>query len=45
MNYGGEYNLIVRQLAEFVKLIRGEESAVCTPEYGREIIRILKEVI
>ena len=45
VNYGGEYNLIARQLAEFVKLIRGEESAVCTPEYGREIIRILKEVI
>ena len=27
------------------KLIRGEESAACTPEYGREIIRVLKEVI
>jgi predicted dehydrogenase len=45
VNCGGEYNLIVRQLAEFVKLIRGEESAACTPEYGREIIRVLKEVI
>ena len=39
------YPLIERQLAEFLKLLRGEESEICTPEYGREIIRILKEVI
>ena len=44
-NYGGEQNLIERQLKEFIQLLRGEESAVCTPEYGREIIRILKNVI
>ena len=44
-NFGGEYNLIVRQLEEFVKFVRGEASEVCTPEYGREIIRILKEFI
>lgn len=42
---GGSRELIPEQLEEFVKLLRGEESAVCTPEYGREIIRILKEVI
>ena len=42
---GGERNLPVRQLEEFIKLLRGEESAVCTPEYAREIIRVLKEFI
>lgn len=45
INYGGEYNLIARQLEEFVKFVRGEASEICTPEYGREIIRILKKFI
>ena len=45
VNYGGEYNLITRQLEEFIKFVRGEESAICTAEYGREVIRILKEFI
>lgn len=45
VSHGGDRNLIQKQLEEFVKLIRGEKSAVCTPEYGREIIRILKEFI
>jgi hypothetical protein len=44
-NHGGNRELIPAQLEEFVKLLKGEESAVCTPEYGREIIRVLKEVI
>ena len=39
------YPLIERQLSEFLKLLRGEGSEICTPEYGREIIRILKEFI
>ena len=45
VHHVGERNLIAKQLEEFIKLIRGEESSVCTPEYGREIIRILKEFI
>ena len=45
VSYGGEYDLITRQLSEFIKLLRGEESAVCTPAYGREIIRLLKKII
>ena len=44
-NHGGSRELIPAQLEEFIKLLRGEESAVCTPEYGREIIRVLKEII
>ncbi len=42
---GGERPLIESQLTEFLKLLRGEKSEICTPEYGREIIRILKEFI
>ena len=45
VNRGGERNLPSCQLEEFIKLLLGEESAVCTPEYGREIVRILKEFI
>lgn len=43
--YGGEHMLISAQLCEFLKLLRGEKSEICSPEYGREIIRILKEII
>lgn len=42
---GGKAEHFDRQLTEFLKLVRGEESEICTPEYGREIIRVLKEII
>ena len=33
------------QIVEFVKYIKGEESRVATDEYGREIIKVIKEII
>ena len=42
---GGVKPMFVRQLEEFVKLIRGEKSEICTSEYGREIIRILEKIV
>ncbi len=36
-------DLMHPQLAEFVKMLKGEESLVATPEYGREIMRVLDE--
>lgn len=44
-SYGGSCELIPCQLEEFIKLLRGEESEMVTFEYGREIIRILKQFI
>ena len=41
----GDRDLLIKQLAEFIKLIRGEESEICSPEYGREIIRVLKKIV
>lgn len=45
VNYGGTRYLLEEQLAEFVKYVRGEESRVVTPEYGREIIRVLEKAL
>lgn len=33
------------QLEEFYKLLKGEKSDVVTPEYGRDIIRVLEDAI
>lgn len=38
-------NLFTEQLAEFLKYVKGEESIVVTPEYGKEIIRVLEEIL
>lgn len=36
-------NEIEEQLSEFLKLLNGEKSEVVTPQYGREVIRVLEE--
>ena len=33
------------QLEEFIKYLDGEESEIVTPEYGREVIRVIEEVV
>lgn len=33
------------QLCEFIKLLKGEESEVVTPEYGKEIIAVLEKAL
>lgn len=45
VNYGGRKNLIADQLVEFVKYIRGEDSRMVLPDYGREIIRVLEQIL
>lgn len=42
LDYNDEF--ITFQLEEFVKLMKGEPSEVVTPEYGREVIRVLEEI-
>lgn len=36
--------LIVTQLIEFIKLLKGEESEIVTPEYGREVIKVIEKI-
>ena len=45
MPYGGNEEALPRQLEEFVKFLKGEESMIVTTEYGREIIRVLEEIL
>lgn len=39
------YTLFEEQIAEFVKLCRGEASRVVTPEYAREIIKVVQKAV
>lgn len=45
VKYEGTYNLIERQLEEAIKWLKNEKNELVTPEYGREIIRVLQEVV
>jgi len=36
---------LARQFNDFVKLLKGEETNIVTPEYGREIIRVLEGIL
>lgn len=45
VNHGGERRLMLSQLEEFVKYLKGEESEVVTAEYGKEVIRILQKLV
>lgn len=42
---GGTQEALPGQLEEFVKFLKGEESMIVTPEYGREIIRVLEGIL
>ncbi len=42
---GGNEEALPGQLEEFVKFLKGEENMIVTPEYGREIIRVLEEIL
>lgn len=42
---GGTEEALPGQLEEFVKFLKGEESMIVTPEYGREIISVLEGVL
>jgi predicted dehydrogenase len=39
------HDLFRDQLAEFVKLMRGESSEVVTPDYGRRVIKVLEDAV
>lgn len=45
VKYEGTYNLLEKQLEETIKWLKGEENELVTPECGRDIIRVLQEVI
>lgn len=34
-----------RQIAELVKLLKGEETEIVTPEYGRKVIEVLEKIL
>jgi len=44
-NLGGDRPLMPSQLREFLKYLRDEENEVAKPDYGREIVRLLKEIV
>lgn len=37
--------LFIEQLKEFVKFLKGEESEIVTPEYGREVIKNIEKIV
>lgn len=45
VNYGGDYDLFSRQIEELVKWLKNEENELVTPEFGREIIRVIEQVV
>lgn len=42
--YGGTEELFTEQLAELVKLLDGEKSDIVTPQYGREVMRVIDQI-
>ena len=44
VNYGGTTDLLYDQLVEFVKFLKGEDSNIVTPEYGREVISAIEKI-
>lgn len=38
-------SLLEEQLKELVKLLKGEENEIVTPEYGRHVIEVLEQVV
>ena len=45
VNYGGSDDLIGCQLAEFIKLLKGEENEMTTGEYGKQVISVLSKIL
>ncbi len=45
VNYGGRDELMLDQLGEFVKLLKDEPNEMSTPEYSREIVRVIEEIV
>lgn len=43
--FEGTDDIMADQLAEFVKYLNGEDNRVATPEFSREIIRVLENVL
>ena len=37
----GNDDIIGEQLEEFLKMIRGEENGLVTPQYGKQVIEVL----
>ena len=40
-----DVSLLGEQLEEFIKFLKGEESEIVTPEYGREIIKYIEKIV
>lgn len=40
-----ENDIFEDQINEFIKLLKGEESEIATPEYGREIISVVEKMV
>ena len=46
VNYGSDHSgLLDKQLEELVKWLKGEENELVTPEYGRDVIGVLEQVV
>ena len=39
----GNDDLMGQQITEFVKMIKGEENELVTPEYGKAVINVLEQ--
>ena len=46
VDYGNDHCILLeKQLEELVKWLRGEENELVTPEYGRDVIKVLEQVV
>lgn len=40
-----DISLFVEQIKELVKFLKGEDSEIVTPEYGREVIKVIEKIV
>lgn len=45
VNYGGTANLLEKQIDEVVKWLKGKENELVTPEYGKEVIGVIEQIV
>ena len=45
VSHGGGEELMYPQMVEFIKLLKGEPNEMATPEYSREIVRVIEKIV
>ena len=45
VNHGGTENVIEKQLEEIIKWLKGEENELVTPEYAKDIVGVIEQIV